>query len=293
MPHRWHVNILLVRYAEVGLKSPSVRRYFESVLLDNMLAALSRDGIEALVDSEQGRIYVRTDRVDEAAAALVRVFGVASVSPAIEGGSDMEEMQRTAAELSRSVLPEGASFAVKARREGNHPYTSMDVGREVGSAIFLANRDRGARVDLTRPDVTFYVEVRGKRSFIFHRYLPGPGGLPLGSQGKVVASVHSDRDALAAWMLMKRGCRVLIWGDEHAELLRPWDPRLKLVDRPTLAEAIEETKALGAVFGYRLEDIDRIREVRLGVPAFYPLVGMTEQEVADRIEGIKEPGTIL
>lgn len=286
MAHGRVVNIVLVRYAEVGLKSPGVRRYFESILLDNMLAALAKDRIEALVDSEQGRIYVRTDRADEAAAVLTRVFGVASVSPAIECGSGMEEMQRVAAELSRAVLPADRSFAVKARREGNHPYTSMEVGKEVGSAIFLANQDRGARVDLTRPDVTFYVEVRGKRAFIFHRYLPGPGGLPLGSQGKVVASVHSDRDALAAWMLMKRGCRVLVWGDEHADLLLPWDPKLRRMDAPSLARAVGEAKALGAVFGYRLEDIERIREVRLDVPAFYPLVGMTEEEVARRLAAI-------
>lgn len=280
------MNLILVRYAEIGLKSPGVRRYFESILLDNMLAALARDRIEALVDSEQGRIYVRTDRIDEAATNLVRVFGVASVSPAIECGSDMEEMQRAAAELSRSVMGNGRSFAVKARREGNHPYTSMEVGKEVGSAIFLANQDRGARVDSTRPDITFYVEVRGKRAYIFHRYIAGPGGLPLGSQGKVVAAVHSDRDALAAWMLMKRGCRALIWGDEHADLLQPWDPKLRRLNSASMADAVREAKAQGAVFGYRLDDIERIKEVKLGVPAFYPLVGMTEEEVASRLRSI-------
>lgn len=283
------MNIILVRYAEVGLKSPSVRRYFESVLMDNMLSALGRERIEALVDMEQGRIYVRTDRVEEAADILTRVFGVASVSPAVECGSEMEEMQRTAAELSRGVLKEGQSFAVKARREGNHPYSSMDVGREVGSAIFLANEDRGARVDLTRPDVTFYVEVRGRRAFVFHQYIPGPGGLPMGSQGKVVAVVRNDRDALAAWMLMKRGCRVAVLGEGGAvDLLDRWDPRLKRLQGDDLARSIKEFKAQGAVFGYRLEDIELIKEVRLDVPAFYPLVGMTEEELESRLDYIKE-----
>lgn len=281
------VNIILVRYAEVGLKSPGVRRHFESILLDNMEAALARKRIEALINCEAGRIYVRTDRIDEAVDALVHVFGVASVSPAIECGSGMEEMQSVAAEMSRSILDQGASFAVKARREGSHPYTSMDVGREVGSAIFLANEDRGAKVDLTCPDVTIYVEVRGRRAFIFDRYIPGPGGLPLGSQGKVVASVHSERDALAAWMLMKRGCKVLVWGDQHADVLDAWDPRLKRLESSSLQSAVRASKALGAVFGHRLEDIDLTCASDAGVPAFHPLVGMTEVELERRLEGIR------
>ena len=242
--------------------------------------------MEALVNCEQGRIYVRTDRIDEATAELTHVFGVASVSPAIECGSDMTEMQSVAAELSRSMIGQGTSFAVKARREGTHPYTSMEVGREVGSAIFLANQDRGARVDLTRPDVTIYVEVRGTKAFIFDRYIPGPGGLPLGSQGKVVASVHSDRDALAAWMLMKRGCKVLVWGDRHADVLHDWDPRLKMLDSGSLQAAVHSSKAMGTVFGYRMEDIEQIRSLDLGVPAFYPLVGMTDAEVEERLTSI-------
>jgi len=286
MEHRQRVNIILVRYAEVGLKSPGVRRHFEAILLDNMLAALAKESIEALVDSSQGRIYVRTDRIDEAAAILVKVFGIASVSPAVECGSDMEEMQRVAAELSRPILSEGQSFAVKARREGTHPYTSMEAGKEVGSAIFLANQDRGVRVDLTHPDVTFYVEVRGKKAFIFHRYLPGPGGLPLGSQGKVVASVHSEQDALAAWMLMKRGCRVLVSGRREHRYAGGLGPRLKKLGGASMAEAVAHAKALGAVYGYRLEDIDRIKEVRI-VPAFYPLIGMTKEEIEERLAGIK------
>jgi len=280
------VNVILVRYAEVGLKSPGVRRYFESILLDNMLAALARERIEALVDIEQGRIYVRTDRINEAVIALTRVFGIASVSPALECSSDMEEMQRIAADLSSLVLGEGQSFAVKARREGNHPYTSMEVGKEVGSAIFLTNQDRGVRVDLSHPDVTFYVEIRGKRAFIFHRYIAGPGGLPLGSQGKVVASVYSDQDALAAWMLMKRGCRVIVWGDEHIDILQSWDPNLRRMYSESITAAATEAKALGAVFGYRLDDIEYIKKIKLDIPVFYPLVGMTEEEITTRLQAI-------
>lgn len=281
------VDIILARYAEVGLKSTGVRRYFESILIDNMLIALSANGLEALISSEQGRIYITTDRMDEAVPVLRRVFGVASVSPALVSDSAMASMQEVAAEYSCSVLKGGQSFAVKARREGNHPYKSMDVGREVGSVIFLANEDRGVRVDLTRPDVTFYVEVRDRKAYIFSEYLSGPGGLPMGSQGKVVAVVEDDRDALAGWMMMKRGCRVLVSSTpEAAEVLRRWDPKLKVV--PTdLARALRETKALATVHGYGVGDMTRIKALSGSVPAFFPLIGMTEEEIEDRLASIR------
>ncbi len=284
------MDIILVRYAEVGLKSSSVRRYFETILMDNMLSALAAHGLEALIDSQQGRIYVTTDKVDEAAQVLQRVFGVASVSPALVGDSAMEAMQKAAAAYSRDVLKDGQSFAVKARREGNHPYKSMDVGREVGSAIFLANEERGVRVNLTRPDVTFYVEVRDKKAYLFSEYMSGPGGLPMGSQGKVVAVVRDERDALAAWMLMKRGCRATILTvDEHgaAAILQAWDPKLKIVVGSDLGPVMRDGKALAAVYGYGLGDLETIKALPFDHPAFFPLIGMTEQEIADRLAGIK------
>lgn len=284
------MDVILARYAEVGLKSSGVRRYFESILLDNMLTALSANNLEALVTCEQGRIYVTTDRIDESVPVLRRVFGIASVSPALVADSAMEEMQKAAAAYSQEVLKDGQSFAVKARREGNHPYKSMDVGREVGSAIFLANEDRGARVDLTRPDVTFYVEVRERRAYIFSEYLSGPAGLPMGSQGKVVAVVENERDALAAWMLMKRGCRVFVStssADGPASILEAWDPRLKVFVGREVHKVLRDVKALATVHGYGVGDMDRIREMHSTTPAFYPLIGMTDAEIAERLAALR------
>ncbi|NLI74165.1 MAG: hypothetical protein GX369_05275 [Euryarchaeota archaeon] len=282
------MNVILARYAEVGLKSPGVRRHFESILINNIELALARQKIEALVSCEAGRIYVRTDRIDDAVTALSYVFGIASISPAIECTSSMEDMQHVAAEMSKYVLTEGSSFAVRARREGTHPYTSMDIGREVGSAVFLANEDQEIRVDLTNPDFIIYVEVRGKKAFIFSHYVSGPGGLPLGSQGKVVASINKERDSLAAWMMMKRGCRVLVCGEERPNILEAWDPNLKRLDNTSIHEAVSESKALGVVFGYSMDDINFTHSYEFNVPSYYPLIGMTNQEVIERLKSIKQ-----
>ena len=281
---------ILVRYAEMGLKSRSVRKRFESILVDNLMSSLANAGLEGLITTEYGRIFVEVEDPVRASRALSRVFGVSSVSSVIRCPGEMEEMKRKIADFSKPLLKEGQSFAVRARRTGDHPFTSMDLGRELGSAVFLANEEKGVKVDLTDPDVEVFAEVRERRAYLFSAYIPGPGGLPLGSQGKVVVLLEQERDALAAWLIMKRGCRAIALGQEDsaaAKLLRAWDPTLKVSSAMDLAEALKRHKALAAVFGYTLEDFEKIKEVNLPVPAFFPLVGMDYKEIEERLERIR------
>ncbi len=269
------MSVLLVRYSEIGLKSAPVRRRFENQLKDNMLSMLMEDGVEALVTKNGARYYVEATDPDAAVASLRRVFGVGSISVAEEcDSSRMEDICSKAAEYSRSRISAGQSFAVKARREGSQGYTSMDVGREAGSAIFIANEDRGVRVDLTDPDVVFYVEVRENRAFVFGEYIRCHAGLPVGSQGKVIAEVGDERGMVAAWLMMKRGCRVIAHGDaDLIALLRRYDPLLKVGDG--------NPQALGYVLGTSLDGLDAVDVSSYDVPVYFPTIGMIDDEVSE------------
>ena len=99
-------------------------------------------------------------------------------------------------------------------------------------------------MDLHHPDLVVYVEVRDRRAYVFSEYLDGPGGLPMGSQGKVVALIRDERDALAAWMMMKRGCRVLflVENEEAMRILERWDPEPRKVSGPA-GKAVQANKA--------------------------------------------------
>ncbi len=269
------MSVLLVRYSEIGLKSAPVRRRFENQLKDNMLSMLMEDGVEALVTKNGARYYVEATDPDAAVASLRRVFGVGSISVAEEcDSSRMEDICSKAAEYSRSRISAGQSFAVKARREGSQGYTSMDVGREAGSAIFIANEDRGVMVDLTDPDVVFYVEVRENRAFVFGEYIRCHAGLPVGSQGKVIAEVGDERGMVAAWLMMKRGCRVIAHGDaDLIALLRRYDPLLKVGDG--------NPQALGYVLGTSLDGLDAVDVSSYDVPVYFPTIGMSDDEVSE------------
>ena len=287
------MDLILVRYSEVGLKSRSVRSRFERVLMDNMISALAREGIEALVNCDQGRIYVRTDkgRIDDGIKVLQRVFGIASVSPVIETTSDMESIKATAVNYSKDVLADNSSFKIKSRRVGTHQYTSMDIAVQVGEAVLYANQDRGVKVDIHNPDKEIFVEVRENQTFIFSEYCDGTGGLPMGSQGKVLIVLEKDTDALAAWLIMKRGCRAIAIADSENEavrIMKRWDPELKVMPPGDLQAYCRKFKASAVVYGFLVEDDARIKEsTDLPVPAFYPIVGMDTETIAARMQQIR------
>ncbi len=282
------MGLLLVRYAEMGLKSPGVRRYFEKVLTHNMMAALAREKLEAFVESQYGRLFVTTDRPEEAATVLRRVFGISSLSPVQECASDVQDIRRLALQVATPLLKDDSTFRVEARRNGVHPYTSMQLAAQAGEEIYEANRHRGVRVDLHRPDLVVYVEVRDRRAYVFSEYLDGPGGLPMGSQGKVVALIGDERDALAAWMMMKRGCRVLfiVENEEAMRILERWDPEPRKVNGPAL-KAVHANKAFGLVVGWSLDELEENRTLNADVPVYHPLIGMGNEEVERRLKEIK------
>jgi thiamine biosynthesis protein ThiI len=285
-------GLVIVRYGELGLKSTPVRREFERVLERNILAQFVRAGAPCRVRSDHGHLYVEASDVDRAAALPRRVFGVTSVSPAVELGGDLSALTSNVPTLAASQLEGHASFAVRARRTGTHSFTSQDVGREVGGAIL--ERFPGLKVDLERPEVEVFVEVRGPRTYLYFDKLPGPGGLPLGVAGRVVALVDSVRGGLGAFMMMKRGCRAsvvtTVEGEAMArDVLAEFDTALDI--RPTrtsdeveatLRQAAASGHADGVVLPLSVDECASARERWQDIVVFSPTVGLTDEEVASR-----------
>lgn len=278
------MDTILIRYSEIGLKSDPVRRRFETRLYQNMVSMLAADGVEAVVKRGNARFYVETEDVPGAVRSLKRVFGVASLSVASVTTPDLDSICSRAAELSMTELKDGSTFAVRSRHDdGREKYTSLDINRAVGAAILEANKGRGITVDLSDPDETVYVEVRNGRAYIFPSYIRCHAGLPLGSQGTVVARVEDDRGLLSAWLMMKRGCRVAVKGGYGSDVLRRYDPKLQV-----LSEGDREPKrTLGYVLGIDLKGLEAIDQADWSLPLFFPTIGMTDETVAGLLKGIE------
>ena len=274
--------VLLIRYAEIGLKTMHVRARFENRMKDNLIQMLAADGIEALVEKGDARFYVTAEDLEAAARSVRKVFGVASISIAETCPPDMESICATAAEYSKSRLVKGKTYAVKARRTGNQKFTSMDVGRSVGDAIWNANLDKDPKVDLSNPDMVFFVEVRNTCAYIFGSYIEGHAGLPIGTQGHVLAIVDDDRGLLSAWLMMKRGCKLYVRGSADVAVLRAYDPNLKVLE-----EGEFPYKSLGYVMGLSIDDVPSFNQADYELPVFFPTVGMSDEEVESRLAAIR------
>jgi thiamine biosynthesis protein ThiI len=198
-------DVIIARYGEIGLKSPKVRSRFEKKLVKN---------IEATFDCEvirnQGRIYIHPKDFHDGVEKLNRVFGVVSYSPAASSGlKDIDERldQYTKDLMSEGLIGENTRFAIKCRRVGTHDFTSQEMAAHCGGVVRNVVL---APVDLTNPDLTIFVEIRDNDAYIYHEKIKGPGGLPLGTQGKVVVLLSSGIDSpVAAYLMMKRGCEVV------------------------------------------------------------------------------------
>ena len=186
--------------------------YFERVLLERVKKA-----IECFEDAEakwvDGLMFVKVpDTVpeDDVIAKCVRVFGVASVSPAVEAPKDIDEIGRVAAEFMMQIIEnEGIrTFKVKGKRaDKSFAIESPQIGRIVGAIILKTCKVLS--VNVHNPDVLLTVDVRREGTYIFRDKIKGFGGLPLGTNGKGLILMSGGIDSpVAAFMMAKRGMNI-------------------------------------------------------------------------------------
>ena len=199
-------ELIIVRYGEIALKGKTTRRHFENRLVSNIKNALNREQITHSIKKEWGRIYVYTNQINKSMDVLQRIFGIVSMSPTVQTQSNMSSMSNLAVSISKDALTEEKTFAIRATRGGNHKYTSQDVAVELGNDLVKATK---ASVDLTKPDFKLFIEIRDESAYIFTEKIRGTGGLPLGTQGKLLALIDDSDSILAAWYLMRRGCTII------------------------------------------------------------------------------------
>ncbi|QQE75606.1 tRNA 4-thiouridine(8) synthase ThiI [Brevibacillus composti] len=198
-------DVILIRYGELALKGKN-RDQFEDALASSVKSVL-RSFFKIKVRRSYGRMYVELHGEDAQAVMerLKRVFGISSFSPTIQVEQDADVIKEKALELIRQLQPEPKTFRVETRRaDKRFPIGSMDMNRLVGTHI-LRNLP-AIKVDVHQPETVVYIEIRAEGTYISCETIPGPGGLPVGSAGKVMLLLSGGIDSpVAGWMVMKRG----------------------------------------------------------------------------------------
>ena len=281
--------LLLVRYGEIGLKSASVRRRFEQQLVSDIRRRHALAQLPCIISQSRGRIFVDSDDWRRSCEMLSRTFGVVSFSPVEKVSSEIVELTKAVAECAKPLLFKGASFAIRARRSGNHPYTSQTLAAELGSAVMDGYGHLSIKVNLGQPDVEIFVEVRDKNAYLFSSVLQGPGGMPLGSQGRLLSLIDSEAALASTWLMMKRGCSVIVATADpsSANPLDKWYPNLKRVPiEPDLLRLATQNECFGVGLPWGLEEIENRGALKGGLPVFYPLVGMSKEEIRGLTERV-------
>ena len=198
---------IVVHYQEIALKGNN-RPWFVARLARNMREATSDLGVKE-VRVLMGRIEVVLGGADwaEVRDRIAHVFGIANFAQAGRAPLDMDAI--ATAILEDLGDRQARTFRVSAKRaDKRFPLSSPEIEREVGGRIKEA---RGWTVDLGNPELTIHVEALTNEAFYYFGKEPGAGGMPVGTSGRVACLMSGGIDSpVAAWRLMRRGCRVLL-----------------------------------------------------------------------------------
>ena len=197
---------VLIHYHEINLKRNN-RAWFESRLLRHLRHLL--DDVAPGVERFGGRMLIplsETADIGEVERRLRTAFGIANFAIAWEIPADLEAIRSGVLQLAQASPFH--TFRIDARRgTKDFPLNSQRLNEELGAAVREAT---GAAVRLEEPERTFFVEIVGRRAFLYVEKLRGGGGLPTRTGGRVMCLISGGIDSpVAAWRLMRRGCHVL------------------------------------------------------------------------------------
>lgn len=192
----------VVHYSEVALKGKN-RPEFVRVLRRNIAKTLAP--LRSDVESRDGRVFVTLDAdTAEVVPRLSRVFGVAWFAKTDVVDADYGNIEDVVLEVARASTAQ--TFMVDPRRaDKGFPIRSMELARKLGSAV--ADKT-GKRVDLSNPGLRIHVDIIRRQALVYAAKTQGPGGLPVGTAGRVMHLFSGGIDSpVAAWLLLKRGVR--------------------------------------------------------------------------------------
>lgn len=201
----------LIKYAEIGTKGKN-RYLFEDALIKQIKHALKKVEGSFTYSKEAGRIYVQALSeydYDEVIEALQRVFGIAWICPMLQlEDKDFENLKKVVVDYIDQVYPDkNFTFKVDSRRaDKNYPVHSEQMNCDLGEVILNAFPE--TKVNVHKPDVLLHVEVR-KVVNIYSLMIPGPGGMPVGTNGKAMLLLSGGIDSpVAGYMIAKRGVKI-------------------------------------------------------------------------------------
>jgi len=200
-------KIVLLKFGEIILKGLN-KRNFEHMLLNSVkkrIAPYGRFKVYALQSTGYVEPLDEDADVDMAFDACKKVFGLTAVCLSAVCEKDMEKIYPTVTEFLADELEAASTFKVEAKRSDKaFPLKSPEICMETGG--YILEHFPHLTVDVHNPDVTVWVEIRDEKACIHSQPVRGAGGMPCGSNGKVMLLISGGIDSpVAGYMMAKRG----------------------------------------------------------------------------------------
>jgi len=196
------LQTIVIHFSEIALKGRN-RGEFEKVLMKNVEQALGKEIVR--ISRTESRISVMVTEVTPwITERLKKVFGISWFSPARFVEKDMDAIKRCVVESCGNF--KGKKIKLETTRtDKKFPLNSLEINREVGKELELA----GHLIDIKKPEHMVFIEILRNEAVVSFERTDGPGGLPVGTAGKVLVLLSGGIDSpAAAWLMMKRGCTV-------------------------------------------------------------------------------------
>ncbi|MEM0514112.1 tRNA uracil 4-sulfurtransferase ThiI [Pseudoalteromonas sp. YIC-827] len=205
------IKFIVKLHPEIAIKSKSVRKRFTKVLENNIKIMMRRIDEQVKVRNNWDNLTVESLSGDDAvrlemADALGRIPGIVLFNEVTEVEfTTLDDIYQQAQLLLADQIA-GKTFCVRCKRQGQHDFTSTDVERYVGGG--LNQHVEGARVKLSRPEVTVKIEIKDQRAYIVTHAHKGMGGFPLPTQEDVLSLMSGGFDSgVASYQMIRKGAR--------------------------------------------------------------------------------------
>ncbi|HJM87846.1 MAG TPA: THUMP domain-containing protein, partial [Candidatus Thalassarchaeaceae archaeon] len=286
----------ILRMGEILLKSRPVRRFMRKALERHICAQAEIRGARVAVRPWQGLLFLDLIEGEEAAVedALAHTFGLISVDSLTP--VEVDPAKVAAAVIANAPKADGSTFAVQCKRHGaKGKWTSQTFAGAVGAEILALAPH--LKVNLGNPEWAVRIALMPEEVGVLGEKIVCQGGLPTGVQGTVLANLQTERDYLASWLAMRRGCRLSFTAEskpELAELVSIWDPyhisakwKKNLATAPGPGHIGEIWAIVGDNLGARPE-----RGGKIPIATLEPLAGWPEESLEELRQRTELPEAI-
>ena len=288
-------DLIIIRYGEIALKSKYTRNQFENILINNIKKNFKKNNIKYEITKEWGRIYLKTDNNEDSIKILKNIFGIVSISPAIKIETNIEKITKKSLSITKNLLSNKNSFALRVNRVGTHNFTSMDIANQIGKEIVINTK---SNVKLKSPDHEIFIDIRNEHTYIFLEKIYGRGGMTVGTQGNILIIINQKKSILAAWYLIRRGCNPIFYLKNNLQknnsnnFMKKWYIEAKIYEKNQktnesleITQIIEKEKCQAIITEHTIKNIDEIKEIKnkFILPVICPLIVMDDKKINENL----------